>query len=54
MNMKTNPTKKQLTFGEFVAGGYRVWGKRRALGIIRLALKSHLIEFRGQQRFVIA
>jgi hypothetical protein len=52
--MKTNPTKKQLTFGDFVAGGYRIWGKRRALGIIRLAVKSHMIEFRGQHRIVIA
>jgi hypothetical protein len=54
MNMKTKPAKKQLTFGDFVAGGYRAWGKRRALGIIRLALKSHMIEFRGPQRIVIA
>ncbi|MGD0812219.1 MAG: hypothetical protein ABSA83_01335 [Verrucomicrobiota bacterium] len=52
--MKTNPTKKRLTFGDFVAGGYRVWGKRRALGIIRLALKSHMVEFRGHDRIVIA
>ena len=54
LTMKTTFRKKQLTFGDFVAGGYRAWGKRRALGIIRLALKSHLIEFRGQQRIVIA
>jgi hypothetical protein len=52
--MKKNSAKKQLTFGDFVAGGYRAWGKRRALGIIRLALKSHIIEFRGQQRIEIA
>ena len=52
--MKTNPTKKQLTFGDFVAGSYCAWGKQKAIGIIRLAIKSHLIEFRGQQRIVIA
>ena len=52
--MKIHPKQKQLTFGDFVAGGYRAWGKRRALGIIRLAVKSHMIEFRGQQRIVIA
>ncbi len=52
--MKTNPKKKPLTFGDFVAGGYRAWGKRRAEGIIRLAVKSHMIEFRGQQRIVIS
>ncbi len=48
------PGKAPLTFGDFVAGGYRVWGKRRALGIIRLAVKSHMIEFRGHHRIVIA
>jgi hypothetical protein len=52
--MKAHSKKKPLTFGEFVAGGYRVWGKRRAEGIIRLAVKSHMIEFRGQQRIVIS
>lgn len=43
-----------MTFGDFVAGSYRVWGKRKANGIIRLAIKAHLIEFRGQQRFLIS
>jgi hypothetical protein len=52
--MKTNATKRQLTFGDFVAGGYRAWGKHRAMGIIRLAIKSHIIEFRGQHRIVIS
>jgi hypothetical protein len=50
---KAFPGKRPLTFGEFVAGGYSAWGKRRAMGIIRLAVKSHMIEFRGQQRIVI-
>ncbi len=52
--MKAHPGKKPLTFGDFVAGGYRAWGKRRAEGIIRLAVKSHMIEFRGQQHIVIS
>jgi hypothetical protein len=52
--MKTTPKKKPLTFGDFVAGGYHAWGKRKAIGIIRLAIKSHLIEFRGSQPIVIA
>jgi hypothetical protein len=52
--MKANLGKKPLTFGDFVAGGYHAWGKRKAEGIIRLAIKSHMIEFRGQQRIVIA
>lgn len=54
MNMKPNSKKKPLTFGDFIAGGYRAWGKRKAMGIIRLAIKSHLIEFRGPQRIVIS
>jgi hypothetical protein len=52
--MKTHPAKRPLTFGEFVAGAYRAWGKRKADGIIRLAVKSHMIEFRGQHRIVIS
>jgi hypothetical protein len=52
--VKTNPQKRPLTFGDFVAGGYRAWGKDRAEGIIRLAIKSRLIEFCGDQRFMIS
>jgi hypothetical protein len=54
LHMKTHPRKKPLTFGEFVAAAYRVWGERRAKGFIQLALKAHLIEFRGQNRFVFS
>jgi hypothetical protein len=43
-----------LTFGEFVAGVYRTWGKQRAKGIIQLAVAVNLIEFRGTKRFVIS
>jgi hypothetical protein len=42
-----------MTFGMFVAQVYGAWGKRKAGGIVRLALKSRLIEFCGQQRYVI-
>ena len=52
--MKTNCRKKPLTFGEFIACVYADWGRRKARGIVRLAIKAHLIEFRGQQRFVIS
>jgi hypothetical protein len=52
--MRTHPKNKQLTFGDFVAGCYRAWGKRRAEGIIRLAVKAHLIEFRGTERFKVS
>jgi len=51
--MKSNCRKKSLTFGEFIARVYDIWGEHKAGGIIRLAIKTHLIEFRGQQRFVI-
>jgi hypothetical protein len=43
-----------LTFGEFVAGVYQTWGKRRAKGIVQLALEVRLIEFRGSERIVIS
>jgi hypothetical protein len=42
-----------LTFGEFVAGVYHTWGKRKAKGIVQLALEVQLIKFRGPERFVI-
>jgi len=52
--MKAHVRKKPMTFGDFVAGGYHAWGKRKAEGIIRLVIKSHLIEFRGRERFAIS
>jgi hypothetical protein len=52
--MKVPTGKRPLTFGDFIAGSYRAWGKGRAEGIIRLAVKAQLIEFRGQERFVIS
>ena len=51
---KGPPRKKSLTFGDFVAGVYQTWGKRRAKGIIDLAIKVHMIEFRGTERFVVS
>lgn len=50
---KARPKGKPLTFGDFVAGVYRTFGKRRAGGIVHLAVALHLIEFRGQERIVI-
>ena len=52
--MKPQTKKKPLTFGEFVAGSYRVWGKRKAIGIIRLAVNAHWIEFRGLECYEIS
>ena len=45
--------KKPFTFGAFIAGAYRAWGERNAKGIIHLAVKAHLIEFCGKQRYMI-
>jgi hypothetical protein len=52
--MKTNYRKKALTFGEFIARVYEVCGQRKARGMVRLAIKAHLIEFRGQHRRVMS
>jgi hypothetical protein len=51
--MKTRFKQPPLTFGEFVAGACHAWGKRKAKGIVKLAIKTNLIEFRGTERYVI-
>jgi hypothetical protein len=51
--VKGSQGKKALTFGEFITVVYDDWGKRRARGIIRLAINARLLEFRGHDRFVI-
>jgi hypothetical protein len=52
--MKSNQKNKTLTFGGYSAAVYRASGKPRARGIVRHAVNARLIEFRGQQRFVIS
>ena len=52
--MKTRTTKKALTFGELVASFYRAYGHRRAKGILQLAVKAHLVVFRGRSRFILS
>ena len=52
--MKNNDKKKTVTFGEFVAAIYAAWGKRKATGIVRLAVNARLVEFRGPKRIVIS
>jgi hypothetical protein len=52
--MKINHKQKVLTLGEFIAGVYDTHGKYKARGIVRLALKAHLVEFCGQQRLLIS
>ncbi|HEY3863308.1 MAG TPA: hypothetical protein VGO59_15625 [Verrucomicrobiae bacterium] len=47
-------SRRPLTFGDFVAGVYHTWGKRKAKGIVQLALKMNVVEFRGTERFVIS
>jgi hypothetical protein len=42
--MKTGGMKKHLTLGEFIERVYDAYGKRRAAGVVRLALKAHMIE----------
>jgi len=52
--MKINHKQKVLTLGEFIASVYDAHGKYKARGIVRLALKAHLVEFCGPQPFVIS
>ena len=52
--MKTNDKKRPLTLGDFIAAAYRAWGKRRAKGLVWLAVNARLVEFRGPQRFEIS
>ncbi len=51
--IKARSRRKPLTFGDFVAGVYQTWGKRKAKEIVHLAVALHLIEFRGPERIVI-
>ena len=50
---KVRPKTQPLTFGDFVAGVYHTFGKRRAKGVVHLACALHLIEFHGTNRIVI-
>jgi hypothetical protein len=50
---KIHPKTQPLTFGDFVAGVYHTCGKRRAKGIVHLAVAMHLVEFCGPERIVI-
>lgn len=50
--MRMNCRKKSLTFGEFIECVYDVCGQRKAGAMVRLAIKSRLIEFRGPQRLM--
>ena len=53
MTVKTNGSKRALTFGDFTTAAYRAWGTRRAKGFVWPAPKVELLVFRGRQRCVI-
>jgi hypothetical protein len=52
--MKPARKKKRLTFGALIAAVYSVCGKRRAKGLVRLAVNAHVIVFRNHQHFEIS
>ena len=52
--MRTNCRKKRLTFGAFIMGVYDTFGRQKAKGIVRLAVKAHLVEFQEPQHFVFS
>jgi len=52
--MKTHRRKKPLTFGGFITAAHDALGKRRAKGIVWLAVNAQLVKFRGPQRFVFS
>jgi hypothetical protein len=50
-----SPRKKRaLTFGDFIVNVYRACGKRKAAGIVRLAVNARLVAFQGHHRFVVS
>jgi hypothetical protein len=54
MKISTNGKEREVTFGDFLAGAYRAWGRRRAKGLVRLAFNARLVVFREPQRSVIS
>lgn len=52
--MKTMRAKEVLTFGDLVANFYNTYGERKAKGVLRLAVKTDLVVFRGPNRYVVS
>ena len=52
--MKENQNNQPLAFGEFVMAAYDALGKRRAKGLVALAVNSGLVEFLGPNRIVFS
>jgi hypothetical protein len=53
MTKKASSKKRVLMFGDFIVAAYRAWGRRRAKGLVWLAVNARLVEFQGRQRFEI-
>jgi hypothetical protein len=54
MTRTNNGKNRVITFGDFIAGAYRAWGRCQAKGLVRLAVSAGLVVFQGQQRVVIS
>ena len=54
LKVKASAKTAPMTFGDFIAGVYKTWGKRKAKGIVQLAVQAHLVEFCGPDRVVIS
>jgi len=49
------PRKKNVfMFGDLIAAVYGACGRRRAKGILRLAVNARLVAFQGPLRFLIS
>ena len=53
LSMKNEHRSKPLTFGDLIASIYGACGRRRAVGLVRLALNAQLVSFRGGNRFLV-
>ena len=54
MKIQPNGKNRVLMFGDFIAAAYQAWGRRRAKGLVWLAVNARLVEFQGLQRIVIS
>ena len=45
---------KALTFGDFITRVYDLCGRRKAAGIVKLAVNAHFVAFRGQLCYVVS
>jgi hypothetical protein len=43
-----------MTFGEFIARTFKAFGRHQARAIVLHAVNAHLLQFRGQQRFLVS